>query len=176
MCIRDRYPTYSSAGAGVSGDGISYGIFAWPTSGIITSQFAPRWGSFHGALDIANSEGTPISAADGGVVTVSEWHYSYGYYIMIDHGNGYETLYGHNSVLIANVGDRVSRGQTIALMGSTGNSTGPHCHFEVRINGTRVDPELYHGIISKRYVKIAITKNITNQSGKSDIRLTKTET
>lgn len=138
-----EYPTYSSAGAGVHGDGISYGIFAWPTNGVITSQYAPRWGSFHGALDIANSEGTPVCAADGGVVTVSEWHYSYGNYIMIDHGNGFETLYGHNSVLIANVGDKVSRGQTIALMGSTGNSTGPHCHFEVRINGTRVDPELY---------------------------------
>ncbi|MEG0833291.1 MAG: M23 family metallopeptidase, partial [Oscillospiraceae bacterium] len=88
--------------------------------------------------------GTPIYAADNGTVTISTTlPWDYGTYVMIDHGNGMSTVYGHNSANLVEVGDVVARGQLIGLMGSTGNSTGNHCHFEVRLQGVRVDPAIY---------------------------------
>jgi murein DD-endopeptidase MepM/ murein hydrolase activator NlpD len=88
--------------------------------------------------------GTSVCAAASGTVIVAKnLNYSYGHYLIIDHGNGLSTLYAHNTTLLVSVGDTVSKGQVIAKSGSTGNSTGPHCHFEVRVNGTRVNPMNY---------------------------------
>ena len=94
-------------------------------------------------LDIGCSYGTPVAAADSGVVTVAEWGESGGNYVMIDHGNGFVTMYLHNSSLAVSVGDVVSQGQTIAYAGSTGYSTGAHLHFQVELNGTPVNPNNY---------------------------------
>ena len=108
-----------------------------------TSAFKFRNGRWHKGVDLAVSEGTPVYAADNGKVIVSEWSDSYGNYIIIDHQNGLKTLYAHNSALLVNVGDTVTKGRQIALSGNTGNSTGPHVHFEVHYNGVTVNPELY---------------------------------
>ena len=120
------------------------GSFRWPTSGSITSRYGYRnifgGSSFHGGIDIANSYGTDIVAADGGEVIYAGWMSGYGYLVQIDHQNGYVTYYGHNSSLLVSVGDKVYKGQHIAEMGSTGRSTGNHCHFEVRVNGERTNP------------------------------------
>lgn len=125
------------------------GSFRWPCYGVITSYFGPRRASvagastYHEALDIANSYGTAIYAADGGTVTLSGWYGGLGYCVKIDHGNGFVTTYGHNSSLLVSVGQHVYKGQQIARMGSTGISSGPHCHFAVTRNGTLVDPLNY---------------------------------
>lgn len=124
------------------------GSFRWPVSGgTITSRYGYRniFGgtSFHGGVDIAKSYGTDVVAADGGVVIYAGWMGSYGYLVQIDHQNGYVTYYGHNSSLLVSVGDKVYKGQHIAEMGSTGRSTGNHCHFEVRYNGERQNPLSY---------------------------------
>ncbi len=120
------------------------GSFRWPTSGSLTSRYGYRnifgGSSFHGGIDIANSYGTDIVAADGGEVIYAGWMSGYGYLVQIDHQNGYVTYYGHNSSLLVSVGDKVYKGQHIAEMGSTGRSTGNHCHFEVRVNGERTNP------------------------------------
>ena len=103
-------------------------------------------GSYHGALDLCVYGGTyglKISAAEGGKVVTAAYHWSYGNYIVIDHGNGLSTLYAHCSSLAVSSGQSVSKGQTIGYVGSTGNSTGPHLHFEVRVNGSRVNPSNY---------------------------------
>ena len=125
------------------------GSLRWPCSGIITSYFGYRdigvagASSNHGALDIAAGYGTPIYAADGGTVIASGWDGGYGYRIRIDHGNGMVTLYAHCSSLLVGSGEHVFKGQLIAYMGSTGISTGSHCHFGVYVNGTAVDPLNY---------------------------------
>ncbi|MBI5734115.1 MAG: M23 family metallopeptidase [Candidatus Kerfeldbacteria bacterium] len=113
----------------------------WPTvRRRLTQYFTWR----HTGIDIADSIGTPIYAAEDGIVEVAGWNRAgYGLYIIIDHGGGLKTLYSHNSKLFVTVGDRVSRGQQIAAMGSTGRSTGPHVHFEVRIYGRRTNPLKY---------------------------------
>lgn len=117
---------------------------------IVTSEFGYRSDPFtgvtsgHSGMDLAVPTGTPIRAALPGVVTVSKYNAGgYGYYVMIDHGNGMSTLYGHNSRLIAQVGQTVEAGDIIAFSGSTGRSTGPHLHFEVRINGEKTNPRYY---------------------------------
>jgi len=121
----------------------------WPTTGEVTSTFGWRnspWGGgkeLHQGIDIANSMGTPIVAVADGDVVQSTLAGGYGNVVQIDHGNGIVTIYGHNSRLLAQVGDRVRKGQVIAYMGSTGRSTGPHVHYEIRINGTSVDPMVY---------------------------------
>ncbi|MFI3326793.1 MAG: M23 family metallopeptidase [Clostridia bacterium] len=99
--------------------------------------------SFHGGIDIGKPYGTPIYAVLSGTVTVATYNSSYGYYIMIDHGDGIVTLYAHCSALLVEVGDTVLTGQQIAEVGSTGSSTGNHLHFEVRIDGEKVDPRNY---------------------------------
>lgn len=121
----------------------------WPTSGEVTSRFGWRsspwgWGSdYHPGIDIANDSGTPIVAAADGYVIYSGWGSGYGYMVEIDHGNGLTTVYGHCSRLVVNVGQRVKKGEVISFMGSTGISTGPHLHYEVRANGTAVDPSSF---------------------------------
>ena len=125
------------------------GTFRWPCSGNITSRFGYRNLSYsyasknHKGIDIANRRGTAICAADGGTVTYAGWMSGYGYLVQINHGNGFVTYYGHNSSLLVSVGQHVYKGQQIARMGSTGNSTGNHCHFEVRYNGVARNPLNY---------------------------------
>lgn len=124
------------------------GTLAWPTYKHSISAGFPYYsnGSYHGGVDFPVPSGTAVHAADSGVViTAKTLNYSYGYYIIISHGNGMQTLYAHNSRLLVSVGQNVTKGQTIAYSGSTGNSTGPHCHFEVRINGKQVNPMNYLG-------------------------------
>ncbi|MEG6584420.1 M23 family metallopeptidase [Dendrosporobacter sp. 1207_IL3150] len=118
----------------------------WPTEGDITSRFGWRdspigWGrDWHPGIDIANSYGTPIIASADGEVVESGWNGGYGKMVKIDHGNGIATVYAHNSRNIVSVGSFVKKGETIAYMGSTGYSTGPHLHYEVRVNGNAVNP------------------------------------
>lgn len=126
---------------------VATGSFRWPVYGRITSSYGYRsiFGSYslHRGIDIACSYGTSIVAADGGTVTFSGWNGTYGKLVVIDHGNGKVTYYAHNSSLLVSVGDKVAKGETIALAGSTGRSTGTHCHFEVHVNGQLVNPLNY---------------------------------
>lgn len=123
---------------------IGTGTFSKPTSrGTITSSFGWRWGRRHEGVDIGMPVGTPVKAADGGKVTFAGWKSGYGKIVIIDHGGNMETRYAHNSELLVKKGDRVYKGQTIAKSGNTGRSTGPHLHFEVRKNGTPVNPLKY---------------------------------
>ena len=140
----------SSGGQGASDNWVQgTGQLGWPVSGEITSPYGyrvhPIWGTtiYHSGIDIGVDEGTPVHAADGGVVVWSGWMGGYGYAVVIDHGNGLSTLYGHNSELAVDEGQSVAKGQVISYAGSTGNSTGPHVHFEVRVNGDPVDPMGY---------------------------------
>jgi murein DD-endopeptidase MepM/ murein hydrolase activator NlpD len=126
----------SSSAPVVSGSG----QLLWPVSGPVTSPFGVRWGRMHEGIDIAVGSGTPVHAAAAGTVIYAGWMEGYGNLVVIDHGNGLSTAYGHNSSLASSVGQSVSAGQVIAYSGSTGHSTGPHVHFEVRVNGTPVDP------------------------------------
>lgn len=125
------------------------GAMSWPCSGPITSPFGyrthPIFGTtiFHAGIDIGVDYGTPIHAADSGVVVYSGWISGYGNAVIIDHGGGVSTLYGHNQSLAVSEGQSVSKGSVIAYAGSTGNSTGPHCHFEVDVNGSPVNPMGY---------------------------------
>lgn len=118
----------------------------WPASGDVSSSYGLRWGGtdFHPGIDIANDIGTPIIATADGVVTSAGWNSGgYGNMVDIDHGNGIMTRYGHAVRVAVNVGQEIKRGQVIAYMGSTGFSTGPHLHYEVRINGQPVNPARY---------------------------------
>ena len=121
----------------------------WPVSGVVSSHFGFRvspggiGSTYHEGLDIASSYGNPVHATANGRITQAGWVNGYGYLVEIDHGNGIKTRYGHNSAILVSVGDQVVEGQTISLIGSTGNSTGPHCHYEVRVNGEAVDPTLF---------------------------------
>jgi septal ring factor EnvC (AmiA/AmiB activator) len=123
------------------------GGLSWPVNGPVTSPYGPRWGTFHKGIDIGVGMGVPIGAASSGTVFFSGQMDGYGNVILIDHGNGIVTLYAHQSQLIATKGQYVQRGATIGLVGSTGHSTGPHLHFEVRVgsNGNAVDPMGYLG-------------------------------
>ncbi len=112
----------------------------WPVSGTVTSTFGARWGRMHQGLDIAAGSGTPIRAAASGTVISSGWMGAYGNLVVIDHGGGLATAYAHNASNGVSAGQRVSQGQTIAYIGCTGSCTGPHVHFEVRVNGSPVDP------------------------------------
>ena len=131
----------------ISGGKASLGIsLIRPVSGTITSRFGVRSNirsSSHTGLDIAAPTGTPVKAASSVTVTFSGWKGSYGYMIVISHGNGVQTYYGHCSKLYAKNGQKVSQGDVVASVGSTGNSTGPHLHLEIRVNGTAYNPQNY---------------------------------
>ena len=122
---------------------IATGSFTTPTRGSISSRFGQRWGRMHRGIDIAAKVGTPIKAADGGTVTYSGNRGSYGKLVEINHGNGYVTRYGHCSKIHVNNGQKVSKGQIVALVGNTGRTTGPHLHFEVIKNGVHQNPSNY---------------------------------
>lgn len=130
---------------GTKNIGIGTGSFVRPVSGYtFTSAFKWRWGRLHSGVDLAVPEGTPVRASDNGKVILAEDSGNgYGNYIILDHGNGFKTLYGHNSTLCVSVGDIVSQGDLIAYSGSTGNSTGPHLHFEIHLDDEKVDPERF---------------------------------
>lgn len=134
--------------------GADFGSLVAPVSGGITSWFGYRddvegvGSSYHQGIDIGAAEGTPIGAAGAGTVTQAGWYGGYGNAVIIDHGNGLETLYGHMSEVLVAVGDVVSQLQTIGLVGSTGNSTGPHLHFSVIKDGEQVDPASIFGYAS----------------------------
>ena len=125
------------------------GAMIWPITGPITSEFGwrnhPIFGGqrFHSGIDIGGDYGMPIHAAQSGIVSHAGWIGGYGNTVMIDHGGGIVTLYGHNESLAVDVGQYVNQGDVIAYCGSTGNSTGPHCHFEVRLDGEPVSPFNY---------------------------------
>lgn len=142
-----RHSQMSSAG--YSGAPAGAGGMIWPISGPITSEFGwrthPIFGTarFHSGLDIGGDYGMPIYAAASGTVIYAGWISGYGNAVIIDHGGGVTTLYGHNDSLNVSEGENVAQGQVIAMCGSTGNSTGPHCHFEVRENGEPVSPYGY---------------------------------
>ena len=116
-----------------------------PVSGILTSRYGYRWGRTHTGIDIGASTGTSIKAASPGRVTFAGWKGSLGNLIVITHGNGVQTYYGHCSKLIATAGQKVSTGDVIAKVGSTGRSTGSHLHFEIRVNGSALNPLSYVG-------------------------------
>lgn len=123
--------------------GYGTGTFIAPVYGTITSRYGYRGSGFHKGVDIANSTGTPIRAADNGVVITAGWDGLFGKLVKLDHQNGYVTYYAHNSSIAVSVGDTVQKGEVIAYMGSTGNSTGPHCHFEIHKNGVIQNPSNY---------------------------------
>ncbi len=137
-----RNSRYQPASPALSGGG----ALNWPLAGPITSPFGwrihPITGAsrFHSGIDIGGDYGDTIHAAGAGIVSHAGWISGYGYAVIIDHGGGISTLYGHNQELLVREGQHVSAGQPIAECGSTGNSTGPHCHFEVRLDGETVDP------------------------------------
>ncbi len=115
----------------------------WPLDGLLTSGFGYRWGRMHEGIDIAVAEGTPIRAASDGTVILASYNGGYGNYTCIDHGSGLSTCYAHQSAFGVTSGQQVSQGQVIGYSGNTGSSTGPHLHFEVRINGAAQDPMGY---------------------------------
>jgi murein DD-endopeptidase MepM/ murein hydrolase activator NlpD len=117
--------------------------FIWPVAGPMTSGFGPRWGRMHEGVDIGVGEGTPVAASAAGRVIIAGWSGGYGNLVVIDHGGGISTAYAHNSRLVVSVGQSVAQGSIIAASGNTGHSTGPHVHFEIRINGAAVDPLPY---------------------------------
>src|SRR4029077_6780504 len=112
----------------------------WPVNGPVVSGFGVRWGRMHEGIDIAVGYGTPIHAAAGGTVVFSGWMDGYGNFVIIDHGGGMATEYGHQSAVTVGVVQSVATGRVIAYVGCTGQFFGPHLHFEVRINASPVDP------------------------------------
>lgn len=138
-----------NAGGGAPAGQGGTGQFMWPCNGPITSYYGwrthPIFGTtkYHSGMDIAVDSGTPIHAADSGTIVYSGWLGGYGNCVMIDHGGGLVTLYAHNSALNVGEGQYVSKGTVVAYAGSTGYSTGPHCHFEVRLHGELTEPLNY---------------------------------
>ncbi len=140
---KNVYISYAPQNASTSG-------FKWPLSvrGILSSDYGPRTRDYHYGVDLAVPEGTSIIAVKGGRVVEASYNDSYGYYVLVDHGNGVKTRYAHNKRNVVSAGQTVSAGQLIALSGNTGNSSGPHLHFEVIINGNRVNPGYYIDVSS----------------------------
>ena len=130
----------AQAAAGTGGGSPSAAGYIWPVLGPVTSPFGWRWGRMHEGIDIGAGSGTPIRAAAAGTVIHAGWLGGYGNLTVIDHGGGVATAYGHQSGLAAGSGAFVAQGQVIGYVGSTGYSTGPHLHFEVRVNGVPQDP------------------------------------
>lgn len=145
--------TYSSVGSGkvstsreLSNKKVNLGMtLVKPVSGVLTSRYGYRWGRTHTGIDIGVPTGTPVKSSASGKVTFAGWKGSLGYLVVISHGNGIQTYYGHNSKILVSAGQSVSAGQVIAKAGSTGRSTGSHVHFEIRVNGSSINPQSYVG-------------------------------
>jgi murein DD-endopeptidase MepM/ murein hydrolase activator NlpD len=134
----------AQAGAGSTGTGQpSAAGFIWPCEGVVVSGFGMRWGRRHEGIDIACAYGAPVHAAAAGTVIYAGWMQGYGNLVVLDHGNGISTAYAHASAILVAVGQTVSQGDEVSLVGATGHATGPHLHFEVRVNGVAVDPLSY---------------------------------
>lgn len=134
----------SSRGSDPGADGrVSGAGLVWPLRGPVTSEYGSRWGRMHSGIDISGGTGTPIRAAKAGVVIFAGQQSGYGNVVVIDHGGGFTTLYAHQSRLATSDGQSVSQGQVIGYVGSTGRSTGPHLHFETRVNGGAQNPRRY---------------------------------
>ena len=145
--LQEPTTTYMYTGTTPKPATASKGYFIWPLRGTITSGYGYRYifgaYSFHSGIDIAAPYGTTVKAADGGTVTYAGWRGSYGNLVVITHDNGMQTYYAHNSSILVSVGTKVYQGQAIARVGATGTATGYHCHFEVRVNGSSVNPYNY---------------------------------
>jgi murein DD-endopeptidase MepM/ murein hydrolase activator NlpD len=137
---REAADRASRGGDGGFDPRVSAAGLIWPLRGPVTSGFGYRWGRLHAGIDIGVDIGTPIHAAKGGTVIVARWVDGYGNYTCVDHGGGFSTCYGHQSRLGVSEGQQVSQGQVIGWSGNTGHSTGPHLHFETRVNGNPEDP------------------------------------
>ena len=153
-CVKDLYEKktvtaskyVAATGVNTSGKVVDLGIsLIRPVSGIVTSRFGTRWGRAHKGIDIGAPKGTTIYAAASGTVTFAEYGYGggYGNYLIISHGKGVTTLYGHCTTLLVSAGQQVSQGQAVATVGSTGSSTGNHLHLEIRVNGVAQNPQNY---------------------------------
>ncbi len=129
--------------APTSGSSPSSSGFIWPVQGPLTSTFGPRWGRMHEGIDVSGSTGTGIAAAAGGTVIIAGPQGGYGNLVVVDHGGGVSTAYAHLSSIAAGVGQAVAQGSVVGGLGNTGNSTGPHLHFEVRVNGAAQNPLSY---------------------------------
>lgn len=145
-----KYPNSSSNGfstnRAITSKKIDLGInLVRPVSGVLTSRYGYRWGRTHTGIDIGASTGTNIKAAAGGTVVFSGWKGSLGKLVVISHGNGIQTYYGHCSSILVSSGETISAGQIIAKVGSTGRSTGSHLHFEIRVDGSAINPQSYVG-------------------------------
>ncbi len=145
--LREPTTTVKAVGTKEKPKTASTGSYIWPVSGRISSYFGGRtlYGryDYHSGLDITSPYGTRVKAADGGTVTFAGWKGSYGKLVIITHDSGIQTYYAHNSEFLVSAGDKVYQGQPIAKVGMTGNTTGPHCHFEVRVRGSAVNPLNY---------------------------------
>lgn len=139
---------YASTGSGkfstsreLHNSKVSLGVsLSKPVTGVLTSRYGYRWGRTHTGIDIGVPTGTPVKAAASGTVTFAGWKGSLGNLVVISHGNGVQTYYGHNSRIVVKAGQKISQGEVVAKAGSTGRSTGPHVHFEVRVNGSSYNP------------------------------------
>ena len=131
------------AKAAVASLGTSSRGFIWPLNGAVTSYYGPRWGRMHTGIDIDGYTGQPLVAVKEGTVILASYYGGYGNTVIVDHGGGYSTLYAHQSALNVSQGQRVDQGDIVGYVGSTGNSTGDHVHFEVRVNGEPEDPMRY---------------------------------
>ena len=129
-------------GSGGTGQPSAAGLI-WPCDGVVVSGFGTRWGRMHEGIDIGCAYGAPNRAAAAGTVIYAGWLGGYGNLVVVDHGNGLSTAYAHASAILVSVGQQVAQGETVSLVGATGHATGPHLHFEVRVNGVAVDPLLY---------------------------------
>jgi virulence factor Mce-like protein len=132
------YPDLGPSDVPVSEEG-----FIWPLDGPITSPYGPRWGRMHTGIDIDGVTGQPVVASADGTVVLAAYYSGYGNAVIIDHGNGFSTLYGHLSSIDVDTGDEVRQGQVVGAVGCTGNCTGDHLHFEIRIDGVPIDPLPY---------------------------------
>ena len=146
----NSYPNSKSSGfstnRNITSQKVNLGMsLTRPVSGVLTSRYGYRWGRTHTGIDIGASTGTSVKAAASGKVIFSGWKGSLGKLVVISHGNGVQTYYGHCSSLLVSAGQSVSAGQVISKVGSTGRSTGPHLHFEIRVNGAAINPQGYIG-------------------------------
>ncbi|HZD88311.1 MAG TPA: peptidoglycan DD-metalloendopeptidase family protein [Gaiellaceae bacterium] len=136
-------PATTSGSGAVAAAGAPH--FVWPVSGPITSPFGMRWGTLHPGIVIGVPTGTPVHASAAGKVVWCGWMSGYGNFVVLDNGGGFATAYGHNSRIAVHCGEEVAQGQVISYSGCTGFCTGPHVHFEIRVDGTPVDPLTYLG-------------------------------